>query len=73
MDSGEWRVWMYYFGKVSVADVVVDLPGRVDERLLDVGRRLGRRLHEYEAVLARESFAFFPFDVPARFQITWEG
>ena len=53
--------------------LVVDLPRRVDERLLDVGRRLGRRLHEYETVLAREGLSLFPLDVAARLQITWEG
>ena len=57
----------------ALLNLVVDLPRSVDEGLLDVGRRLGRRLHEDEAVLAREGLALFPLDVAARLQITWEG
>ena len=56
----------------ALLDLVVDLPRGVDEGLLDVGRRLGRRLHEDEAVLARERLPLFPLDVAARLQITWE-
>ena len=56
----------------ALLNLVVDLPRSVDEGLLDVGRRLGRRLHEDEAVLAREGLALFPLDVAARLQITWE-
>ena len=55
----------------ALLNLVVDLPRSVDEGLLDVGRRLGRRLHEDEAVLARERLALFPLDVAARLQITW--
>ena len=56
----------------ALLNLVVDLPRSVDEGLLDVGRRLGRRLHEDEAVLAREGLALFPLDVAARLQITWD-
>lgn len=53
----------------SLLDFVVDFSGRVDEGLLHVGRRLGRGLHEDEAMLPRERLAFLPLDITPSFQI----
>ena len=54
----------------ALLDLVVDLPGGVDEGLLDVGRGLGRGLHEDEAVLPGEGLALLPLDVPPGLQVT---
>ena len=53
----------------SLLDLVVDLPGRVDEGLLDVGGRLGRRLHEDEAVFAGEGLALLALNVAAGLEV----
>ena len=55
----------------SLLDLVVDLPGRVDERLFDVGGSLGRGLHEYQAVLACKGLALLTLDVAAGLQVTF--
>ena len=59
---------------VDVEDAIlyflVDLLGRIDERLLHVGRSFRRRFHEDEAVFSGEGLAFFLLHVTARFQIT---
>ena len=49
---------------------VVNFSRRVDERLLHVGGRLCRRLHEDEAVLAGESLTLFSFYVASSLKIT---
>lgn len=57
--------------KDSLLYFVVDLSGCVDEGLLDVGGRLGRGLHEDEAVLPGERLALLPLDIAAGFKITF--
>lgn len=54
----------------ALLDFVVDLPGRVDESLLDIGGRLGGGLHEDEAVLPGKGLALLALHVPPRLQIT---
>ena len=56
--------------KNSLLDFVVDLSRGVDEGLFHVGRRLGRSLHEDEAVLAGKGFALLTLNVAAGLQIT---
>lgn len=53
----------------ALLDLLVDLLGGVDERLLHVGGRLRRRLHEDEAVLARERLALLLLHLPPRLQV----
>jgi hypothetical protein len=52
---------------------VVDFSGGVDERLLHVGRRLGRRLHEDEAVLASERLPLLSLDVAPSLEVAEKG
>ncbi len=54
----------------TVLDFLVDFLGGVDEGFLDVGCRLGGRLHEDEAVLPRERLALLSLHVPPCLQIT---
>ena len=54
----------------ALLDLVVDLPGSVDEGLLHVGGSLGRGFHEDEAVFSCKSFTLFSLYIPACFQIT---
>ncbi len=50
--------------------MVATLPGCVDECLLNIGGRLGRGLHEDEAVFPRKGLPLLPLHVPSRLQIT---
>lgn len=75
--SGARRVLRTYLDAVrliidikhSFLYLLIDLFGGVDESLLDVGGSLGRRLHEDEAVLASERFAFFLLHFTSGFEI----
>lgn len=57
----------------TLLDLLVDLLGRVDERLLHVGRRPRRRLHEHQIVFARKRLALLLFHFAARVQVTARG
>ena len=54
----------------ALLDLVVDLPGGVDEGLLHVGGSLGGGLHEDEPVLPCEGLALLPLHVSTCFQVT---
>ena len=54
----------------ALLDLVVDLPGCVDEGLLHIGCSLGRCLHEDETVFSCKCFTFLSLDISACFQIT---
>ena len=43
--------------KHALLDLLIDALGRVDKRLFDIGRRLGRRFDEKKPVLARKLLA----------------
>merc|ERR1719384_1305972 len=57
--------------KDALLDLVVDLPGGVDEGLLHVGGSLGRGFHEDETVLPRKCLALLPLHVSPCFQVTF--
>lgn len=57
----------------ALLDLLVDLLGRADERLLHVCRRPRRRLHEHQIVLPRERLALLLLHLAARVQITGRG
>ena len=54
----------------ALLDLVVDLPGGVDEGLLHVGGGLGRGLHEDEPVLPGKRLTFLPFHISPSLQVT---
>ena len=56
----------------ALLDLVVDLPGGVDEGLLHVGGGLGRGLHEDEPVLPGKRLTFLPFHISSSLQVTGE-
>jgi len=53
----------------ALLDLLVNLLGRVYERLLHVGRRARRRLHEDQSVLAGKGFAFLLLYLTPRVQV----
>ena len=56
--------------KDTLLDLVVDLPGGVDEGLLHIGGGLGRGLHEDEPVLPGKRLTFLPFHISSSLQVT---
>ena len=54
----------------ALLDLVVDLPGGVDEGLLHVGGSLGGGLHEDEPMLPCKGLALLPLHVSTCFQVT---
>lgn len=56
--------------KDAFLDFLVDLFRCVDEGLFDVGRSLGRRLHEDKSVFACERLALLLFHLPSALQVT---
>ena len=57
----------------ALLDLVVDLPGGVDEGLLHIGGGLGGGLHEDEPVLPGEGLALLPLHVPPRLKVAGEA
>ena len=57
----------------ALLDLVVDLPGCVDEGLLHVGGSLGGGFHEDEPVLPGEGLALLPLHVPPRLKVAGEA
>ena len=56
----------------ALLDLVVDLPGSVDEGLLHVGRSLSGSLHEDQSMFPGKGLALLSLDVAASLQITEE-
>merc|ERR550519_2825482 len=57
--------------KDALLDLVVDLPGCVDEGLLHIGGSLGRGLHEDEPMLPCKRLALLPLHISTCFQVTF--
>lgn len=53
----------------ALLDLLVDLLGRVNERLLHIGCCPGRRLHKHQVVLTGERLPLLAFYFAARIQV----
>ena len=54
----------------TLLDLVVDLPGGVDEGLLHISGSLSGCLHEDQAMFPSKSFSLFSLDISPGFQVT---